>query len=99
MKKSKFAGILAAILLLLTLAPAAYAEETEATEETEETVGEISTPATKQTSGTCGDGLTWEISGTTLTITGSGAMEKGASWAGQDRIKTVILTGGVTTVA
>lgn len=99
MKKRKFAGILAAMLLLLALSPAAYAEETEATEETEETVEKIETPSSKQTSGTCGDGLTWEFSGTTLTITGSGEMAEGASWAGQDRIKTVILTGGVTTVA
>lgn len=99
MKKSNFAGILAAVLLLLTLAPAAYAEETEAIEETVETVGEMSTPSSKQTSGTCGDNLTWEISGTTLTISGSGEMAEGASWAGQERIKTVILTGGVTTVA
>lgn len=99
MKKSKFAGILAGVLLLMTLSPVAWAEETEGTEETEETVEETTAPSSRQTSGTCGDGLTWEISGTTLTISGSGAMEEGASWAGQDRIKTVILTGGVTTVA
>ena len=99
MMKRKFAGILAALLLLLTLAPAVYAEETEAAEETEETVEQSGTPASKQTSGTCGDGLTWEMKGSTLTISGNGEMEEGTSWAGQERIKTVILTGGVTTVA
>lgn len=101
MKRAKIAGFIATVLLLMTLSPVAWAEETETTEEAavEETIEEARTPASKQTSGTCGDGLTWEYSGGTLTITGSGAMEEGASWAGQDRIKTVILTGGVTTVA
>lgn len=99
MKKSRFAGLLAVIFLMLTLCPMALADETEATEAAEETVEERETPASRTNSGTCGDGLTWEIRGSTLTISGSGEMEEGASWAGQDRIKTVILTGGVTTVA
>lgn len=95
MKKMKFAGLLAVVFLMLTLCPMALADETEATEAAEETAASSS----RATSGTCGDGLTWELKGTTLTISGSGEMEEGASWAGQDRIKTVILTGGVTTVA
>ncbi len=96
MKKSRFAGLLAAVFLLLTMSPMAQADETEATEEM---VEETRVSASRTNSGTCGDGLTWELKGSTLTISGSGEMEEGSSWAGQDRIKTVILTGGVTTVA
>lgn len=104
MRKSKFAGFLAAVILLLTLSPMAWAAETESTEETEETVEETveqtKPSASRETSGTCGDGLTWELSGSTLTISGSGAMAEGSSWQGhKEKIKTVILTGGVTTVA
>lgn len=50
----------------------------------------------------CGDGLPWSLEGSTLTISGSGAMkdfEGGAPWAGSaDQIHTVVLTGGVTSV-
>lgn len=100
MRKTKIAAGLAAVLLLLTLSPAAYAEETEATEETvEETAEETKAPSSRETSGTCGDNLTWSVSGSTLTISGSGAMAEGSPWKGhKDRIKTLILTGGVTTV-
>ncbi len=100
MKKSRFAGILASVLLLLTLSPMALAEETQATEETLEATEETKAPSSLGTSGTCGDGLTWELSGSTLTISGSGPMAESASWAEyKDKIKTVVLTGGVTTVA
>ena len=50
----------------------------------------------------CGDGLSWSLEGSTLTISGSGAMkdfEGGAPWAGSaDQIHTVVLAGGVTSV-
>lgn len=50
----------------------------------------------------CGDGLSWSLDGSTLTVSGSGAMkdfEGGAPWSGSaDQIHTVVLTGGVTSV-
>ena len=52
-----------------------------------------------ETSGTCGDGITWEFSGSTLTISGSGKMSdfSEAPWAAyKDSITTVKITGGVT---
>lgn len=104
MKASKFLGLLAALLLLVTLAVPTLAEETEAAEEaaTEETVevaSETKAPVSRETSGTCGDGLSWELSGSTLTISGSGEMNDGSPWAGhKERVKTVILSGGVTKV-
>lgn len=54
-----------------------------------------------ETSGTCGEGITWEFSGSTLTISGSGKMSDftagGAPWeAYKDSITTVNITGGVT---
>lgn len=103
MKRAKIAGCLAAVLLLLTLSPMAYAEETEneTVEETaEETVEETRGASSRETSGTCGDNLSWELSGTTLTISGAGEMAEGAPWqAHRERVKTLVLTGGVTTVA
>ena len=76
--------ILAAFLLLTLLAPRGFATEADTPTES------------------CGDGLTWSLDGNTLTISGSGAMkdfEGGAPWSGSaDRIHTVVLTGGVTTV-
>ena len=94
-----------ALLLLCGLALPTFAEETEAAEETtttEETVEETTeakAPVSRETSGTCGDGLSWELSGSTLTISGSGEMRDGSPWAGhKERVKTVILSGGVTKV-
>lgn len=54
-----------------------------------------------ETSGTCGDGITWELSGSTLTISGSGKMSDfsagGAPWeAHRSSITTVKFTGGIT---
>ena len=52
-----------------------------------------------ETSGECGDGITWEVSGSTLTISGSGKMSdfSEAPWAAyKDSITTVKITGGVT---
>lgn len=87
------------------------AENTETTEETtEETEGEEDEEETKETeetrepvstatSGTLGN-MTWKLEGTTLTVTGSGEMDKGAPWAHlSDKVKKLVLRGGVTTVA
>ena len=54
-------------------------------------------------SGECGDGITWTLDGTTLTISGSGRMsdftDGNAPWAEhKDTITTVKFTGGVTYV-
>ena len=56
-----------------------------------------------ETSGTCGDGITWEFSGSTLTISGSGKMSDFSAgsepWAAyKNSITTVKFTGGVTYV-
>lgn len=105
MKASKWITLLALVVLLGSLTPMARAEETteptgetieETTEETiEETVEETRPKkVSKATSGTCGEDLTWEISGSTLFITGSGAMDAGCPWEGhKEKIKTVILDG------
>ncbi len=56
--------------------------------------------AAETASGTCGDNLTWSLSGGTLTVSGSGDMAEGAPWSEyQDRITAVVFSGGVTTVA
>jgi len=55
-------------------------------------------------SGTCGDGLTWELADGTLTITGTGALpeydsENPAPWAGMGgEITSVVIGEGVTKV-
>lgn len=53
-------------------------------------------------SGTCGDGITWELDGDTLTISGSGPMEdfdsKAPWYEYREQIGRVVFTGGVTTV-
>lgn len=100
---------LAAVMLLTLLAPAAYAaedEETEATEAVEETEEPEETEEGRKphvstaTSGACGDNLAWNLDGSTLTISGSGEMAPGAPWAHlQDKVKKLVLTGGITTVA
>lgn len=90
--------ILTACVLLSVAAPAAFATET--TEATQETTAQTQ-PATDPaaTSGTCGEGLTWVLEGTTLTISGSGEMDDGAPWAAhKKKIERVVLTGGVTRI-
>lgn len=74
--------MLAAVCLILPAFPAAvFAAETE------------DTPV----SNTCGENLTWELDGDTLTISGKGAMddfEKGAPWqAHKDSITEVVMKG------
>ena len=53
-------------------------------------------------SGSCGAGITWTFDGSTLTISGSGAMDEcsgGAPWeAFKGSIRSVVFTGGVTYV-
>ena len=68
-----------------------------------------STPTSTQNvidaSGTCGNGLSWSISGTTLTIKGSGSMANYSSgkdipwWSKyRDKITTVVVEEGVTSI-
>ncbi len=91
MRKAWILGIAAACLLLAVISPAAYATETG---------DDTNVASVLAASGTCGEGLTWSFSGSTLTISGSGAMDAGSPWAAyQDKIKALIFTGGVTTVA
>lgn len=50
-------------------------------------------------SGTCGDGLTWELEDYTLTISGSGEMEDGCPWANwRTKVEHVVLKDGVTKI-
>lgn len=50
-------------------------------------------------SGTCGDNLTWTLSGNTLTISGTGDMYDSAPWDQYyDSITTVIIESGVTSI-
>lgn len=50
-------------------------------------------------SGTCGDGISWSLDGYTLTVSGSGEMAEGSSWAEyKDHIKEIVFTGGVTKI-
>lgn len=96
--------LLASILILTLLAPAVYAAEEETTEATEETVEETRErpkrgQEEKEYEGTLGN-LTWRVDGTTLTITGQGEMDEGCPWyAHKDNIETIVLSGGITTVA
>lgn len=88
------------LCLLLSVVPMAYATETtEGTEATEPT--EAPTESGRDP-GYCGENLTWSFSGSTLTVTGTGAMDDmtgGAPWQEhKDSISTVVLSGGVTTV-
>lgn len=55
--------------------------------------------APQEANGTCGDGLTWTLKDHTLTVSGSGPMDDGCPWEEyKDEIRSVVLTGGVTTV-
>ena len=70
-------------------------------EETTEVVTEATEVAVDPdaTSGTCGEGLVWAFEDGTLVISGSGEMDDGDPWSGhKNRIKRVVLTGGVTKV-
>lgn len=114
MKKRLFISFLALCLLMAPLAPAAYAtEDTSAAETTAAvettTATEATEAATEATEATqprpanaCGENLTWSISGTTLTISGSGEMDdfyEGTPWAEyKNSIESLVLTGGVTTI-
>ncbi len=83
MKKSIWA-LLLAVCLLMNLTVPALAEEAK---------------ITADESGTCGDNLTWELEGNTLTISGTGEMYDGSPWdAHRKKIEKVVLTGGVTSV-
>ncbi len=118
MKKRMIFGLLALCLLLTTLTPMTHAEETTAPAETTETtippeersdlVYEDPTEATDPTEetrapGYCGEELTWELSGGTLTISGKGPMDDytagGAPWYdSRDSITSIVLSGGVTRI-
>ncbi len=101
MKRFRIISIFLILMLLFSLTPMALAEETEAAEETQAEKETVPTETfSMETSGTCGENLTWELSGGVLTISGSGDMAAGAPWQGhKEKIETVNLTGGVTTVA
>ena len=96
----KITVLLALGLLLAALTPAGYAAETEAAEETtQETAAREEQDEGGATSGTCGDGLTWSLEGSTLTVSGSGEMDAGAPWEDhKESIRTLVFTGGVTLV-
>ena len=97
MKKRILLLLLAACLMLSLLPFGALAEEVEETAEAVEETKASADPNAK--SGTCGDGLTWVLEGNTLTVSGSGEMEDGAPWdAHKNKIKKLVLTGGVTKV-
>ena len=84
MKKRLILSLLAAVLLLGTLAPAAYATALE-----ERHIAD----------GTCGEGLSWSLDGYTLTITGDGEMDDGCPWVEHmDRIERVKLDGAITKI-
>lgn len=52
-----------------------------------------------ETEGTCGENLTWSLSGGVLTVSGSGEMTD-APWAEyKNEVHTLELTGGVTSIA
>jgi len=90
----RFFLLLLALCMLASLTLPVFAEETE---ETEDVV--LDNAITADTSGTCGENLTWVLEGSTLTISGSGAMDDGSPWdAHRNKIKKVILKGGVTSV-
>ncbi len=113
MKKRLFLNFLVLCLLLAALIPAAYAAETDPTDETipvderseavfEDPTEEDPTEETRAP-GYCGEDLTWDLSGTTLTISGSGAMDDyaagGAPWyEHRSSIETIVLSGSVTRI-
>lgn len=110
MKKRLFLTLTAACLLLSVLAPAAYATETSPTDvtipEDERSEAVFQDPTTAPTEpprapGWCGDDLTWEVSGSKLTISGSGPMDDypsgSAPWREyRNTIESIVLSGNVT---
>lgn len=104
MKNRIWVLLLAACLMLNLLPFGAFAEEAEETAETVEETTEAAKETEEEkdpraTSGACGDGLTWTFEDRTLYISGSGEMADGDPWsAHKNRIKRVVLSGGVTKV-
>ena len=79
------------------------AEEAEDEPEAEPEEEPAAEPETAATSGTCGDNVTWSLSGGTLTISGTGKMKdfswEGAPWYGlREQITTAIIKNGVTSI-
>ncbi len=108
-------SLLLALATLFSLSVPAFAEEEAVTaeevvteepvEEPEEVVEEAEAePETAATSGTTSDGLTWEVNGTTLTISGTGPMSDyeydpeyyKTPWP--DTITSVVISNGVTSI-
>lgn len=112
MKKRFLLTLAAACLLLSVLAPAAYAAETSPTDvtipEEERSEAVFQDPTTAPTEptrapGWCGDDLTWEVSGKTLTISGSGSMDDypsgGAPWREyRNTVESIVLSGSVSRI-
>ena len=91
-------------------APAEEPSETEAVPvedapaEEEEPVPEVSEDAELlEASGNCGENLTWTVSGTTLTISGTGKMTEygiGAPWGSyRDTVTTLVLNDGIGSIS
>lgn len=79
--------------------------ESQTPEETEEQAPEITEAPVQETEvqkapkyagGSCGDNMTWNLSGGVLTITGSGIMETAGWLSYKDQITTVNIGDGVT---
>lgn len=86
MKKQILMLLLAACLMMNLLPLGVLAEEAD-------------TSVLEAKSGTCGEGLTWELQEGVLTITGSGEMEDGAPWEEYEKqIEKLVLSGGVTKI-
>lgn len=78
--KRRIITLLAACLMVISLAPVALA------------LG-------PSDSGSCGEGLTWELEDHVLTISGSGEMEDGCPWEEyESSVERVVFTGGVTRI-
>ena len=90
---------IAAILMLLCLLPAMLPMGVFATDTTEAVEDEGQSRGFNQ----CGENLTWQFDGTTLTISGTGEMDHysdgDAPWLEyKDNIEVLVFTGGVTSV-
>ena len=86
MKRRLLFGILAAVLLVCSLAPAVYADESVL-------------DSRHIADGSCGENLSWSLDGYTLTITGDGAMDDGCPWIEHmDHIERVVLDGAITKI-
>ncbi len=109
MRKRILAIGLCCVMVLQSALPAHAAEKREETEES--SVAEVTAEAaaeeeTTTESNTCGDNLTWSLdeTGTTLTISGTGAMTDWSSAAGvpwysfRSKLEKVVFTDEVTTI-